>query len=253
MALADLLSTSANTRQADLDALVTKENLIKHLPQMRKIIAYWRMYPDRFVDFLCELNPESKFKFRFSQRLLLRAFARHKQVFATFTRGFSKSFTVVLYQMIASVLYPGTKQFSVSGMKNQSSEILKSKVFELCGLIPALSSEIIWDTRGTAASTHQTKDSVSYTFKNGSVLQNVVAGEQSRGLRFQGGVLEECVGIDQDILEQVLLPMLNVDRQVNGEIDPNETANKKRIFIDICDLIRQRILNNLSNCGDALT
>jgi hypothetical protein len=83
---------------------------------------------------------------------------------------------------------------------------LSAKINEICTLIPAISKEIIWDTRGTRARTSQTKDTVVYTFKNGSILQNIVAGEKSRGLRFQSGLMEECISIDQDILNEVVIP-----------------------------------------------
>lgn len=45
--------------------------------------------------------------------------------------------------------------------------ILSSKLQEICKLIPALSREIEWDTRGKIVQTSQTKDSVTYAFKNG--------------------------------------------------------------------------------------
>ena len=116
--------------------------------------------------------------------------------------------------MLKAILYPGAKLFSVAGGKEQSAQILSSKVQEICQLIPAISKEIIWDTRGTTARTSQTKDTVIYSFKNGSILQNIVAGEKSRGLRFQSGLMEECVSIDQDILNEVIIPTMNVDRRI---------------------------------------
>ena len=51
-----------------------------------------------------------------------------------------------------------------------------------------MADEIIWDTRGTRARTSQTKDSVIYTFRNGSTLENIAANENSRGKRFQSGL-----------------------------------------------------------------
>ena len=49
----------------------------------------------------------------------------------------------------------------------ESADIVASKIKELCGLIPALSNEILWDTRGRIETTRQTKDSVIFAFKNG--------------------------------------------------------------------------------------
>jgi len=116
-------------------------------------------------------------------------------------------------------------------LKQQSAEILRDKCLEICKLIPAMEREIVWDTRGTRAQTRQTKDSVIYSFVNGSSLENVAANENTRGRRFQCLLGEECVGIDQDILNEVLIPTLNVSRLVNGQSDPNEQLNKSQIFI----------------------
>lgn len=92
-------------------------------------------------------------------------------------------------------------------MKEQGAGILSSKVNELCKLIPALQEEIIWDTRGNnLAKTRSTRDSVIYTFKNGSQLENIAMSEKTRGRRFQSGLVEECASVDQDLLNEVILP-----------------------------------------------
>jgi hypothetical protein len=62
-------------------------------------------------------------------------------------------------------------------------------------------------------------------------LENVAASEKTRGRRFNSGLMEECVGIDQDILNEVLIPTLNVDRMVQGQTDSNEQLNKSQIFV----------------------
>ena len=71
MALADLVSVQKNTSGVLED--VTEQRVKDDLPQLRKLIAYWRVYPDKFVDYLCSLNPKNKFNFYFYQRMYLRA------------------------------------------------------------------------------------------------------------------------------------------------------------------------------------
>lgn len=229
MALKDILQTTNRRKELDSDAI--KEEVHNHLDEYRELIAYWRVYPDRLVDYYLSLGNPYNFKFIFYQRLFLRALFRHKYVYATFVRAWSKSFMSVMALMLKAILYPGAKLFTVAGGKQQSAEILSGKVLEICKLIPAIEREIIWDTRGTRARTAQTKDSVIYTFKNGSTLENVAASEKTRGRRFNSGLMEECVGIDQDILNEVLIPTLNVDRMVQGQTDPNEQLNKSQIFV----------------------
>lgn len=229
MALKDIVQASAKKKELDSDAI--KEEVHNHLKDYRELIAYWRVYPDKLVDYYLSLGNPYNFKFIFYQRLFLRALFRHKYVYATFVRAWSKSFMSVMALMLKAILYPGAKLFTVAGGKQQSAEILSGKVLEICKLIPAIEREIIWDTRGTRARTAQTKDTVIYTFKNGSTLENVAASEKTRGRRFNSGLMEECVGIDQDILNEVLIPTLNVDRMVQGQTDPNEQLNKSQIFV----------------------
>ena len=229
MALKDILQ--ASNKRKDLDSDAIKEEVHNHLEEYRELIAYWRVYPDKLVDYYLSLGNPYNFKFIFYQRLFLRALFRHKYVYATFVRAWSKSFMSVMALMLKAILYPGAKLFTVAGGKQQSAEILSGKVLEICKLIPAMEREIIWDTRGTRARTAQTKDSVIYTFRNGSTLENIAASEKTRGRRFNSGLMEECVGIDQDILNEVLIPTLNVDRMVQGQTDSNEQLNKSQIFV----------------------
>lgn len=205
MSLGDLISVSEKREKQDT-VVVTEEILRKNCDHMRSIIEYWRYYPDKFVDYLCSLNPKNTFHFYDYQRVFLRAVMRHKYVYMVFPRAYSKSFLCVLAYMIKAILYPGAKLFMVSGVKEQSAQILSQKFTEICTLIPAFSNEVIWDTRGTANKTVQTKDKVVFSFKNGSFLQNVPATQSTRGSRFHSGIMEECIGIDQDILHEVLIP-----------------------------------------------
>lgn len=231
MALKDLLNIeNENDKKKNIE--VNEELLLKNIDEYRELIAYWRMYPDKLIDYYCSLNPKNTFHLFFYQRMFLRAVMRHKMVYATFVRAWSKSFMSVISLMLKCILYPGAKIFSAAGGKEQSASILSSKIDEICKLIPAIEKEIIWDTRGKRATTRQTKDSVVYTFKNGSILQNLAASENSRGARFHCGLLEECVGIDQDILNEVLIPTMNVNRMVGGKADPEEILNKSQVFIN---------------------
>jgi hypothetical protein len=119
----------------------------------------------------------------------------------------------------------------ITKSKAQSAQILSSKMQEICQLIPALANEIIWDTRGKIAQTSQSKDQVTYSFKNGSTIQNVAMTESTRGSRFQGLLVEECAKIDQDKLTEIIMPTLVISRQVNGKVDPKEVLNQSSVFV----------------------
>ena len=140
MALTDILSA---VDKRELDAEATEEDIKAHIKDYRDLIAYWRVYPDRLIDYYLSLGNPYNFRFYFYQRLFLRALFRYKITYATFVRAWSKSFMSVMGLMLKAVLYPGAKLFTVAAGKEQSAEILSGKVDEICRLIPALEKEII--------------------------------------------------------------------------------------------------------------
>ena len=225
MALADLmeLSLNANTKKVGL----SEERIKAQKELLRKYIAYWREYPDMFVDFLCGSNPEN-FHLFFYQRMFLRAVMRHRYAYATFPRAYSKSFLSVLVLMLRCVLYPGSHLFVTTGGKEQAAGIAREKAEEICKLIPGMKNEIDWSRGATKAS----KNMVEYIFKNGSKLDIMAAQQSSRGKRATGGLMEECILIDQTLLNEVIIPTMNVDRRLaDGSRQEDEVINKSQIYV----------------------
>lgn len=225
MALADLmeLSLNANTKKVGL----SEERIKAQKELLRKYIAYWREYPDMFVEFLCGSNPEN-FHLFFYQRMFLRAVMRHRYAYATFPRAYSKSFLSVLVLMLRCVLYPGSHLFVTTGGKEQAAGIAREKAEEICKLIPGMKNEIDWSRGATKAS----KNMVEYIFKNGSKLDIMAAQQSSRGKRATGGLMEECILIDQTLLNEVIIPTMNVDRRLaDGSRQEDEVINKSQIYV----------------------
>lgn len=205
---------------------MSEERLTAQLPHLRNLIAYYREYPDLLVDKMKSEN--STFKFYFYQRIFLRIVMRHRYVYATFPRAYSKSFLSMMALMLRCVLYPGSHLFVTTGGKEQAASITIAKIDEICKLIPALSNEINW-TRGVSK---KSKDDVHYVFKNGSELDILAAKESSRGQRRTGGLMEECVLINGQILNEVVIPTTNVNRLLpDGSRHDKEIINKSQIYI----------------------
>ena len=128
MALQDLLDLSSGRKKMGL----SEERLEPLKPYLREYIAYWREYPDMFIDFLQTGEngqiPESGLKFYFYQRVFLRAAMRYKYVYFVFPRAYSKSFLSVLTLMIRCILYPRAKLFEHQVVKNKPQVLLKKKL-----------------------------------------------------------------------------------------------------------------------------
>ena len=205
---------------------MSEERLKAQLPHLRKLIAYYREYPDLLVDFM--KGPESTFKFFFYQRIFLRITMRHRYVYATFPRAYSKSFLSMMILMLRCILYPNSQLFVTTGGKEQAASITIAKIEEICKLIPALNNELDW-SRGASK---KSKDDVKYIFKNGSSIDILAAKQSSRGQRRTGGLMEECVLIDGNILNEVIIPTTNVDRLLpDGTRHKEEIINKSQIYI----------------------
>ena len=225
MALQDLLNLSG--LNGSMKTGISEERINAQIPILRQYVAVWREYPDIFVEFLCGNNPNN-FKLYFYQRVFLRAVMRHRYAYATFPRAYSKSFLSILILMIRCILYPGCHLFVTTGGKEQAAGIAKEKVEELCKLIPGLKNEIDW-SRGASKSS---KDNVEYIFKNKSKLDIMAARQSSRGKRATGGLVEECILVDQTLLNEVIIPTMNVNRRLpDGSRHQEELVNKSQIYV----------------------
>ena len=218
----DLSLDSENNRKQGL----SPQRLDAQLDNIRYLISFFRQYPDLLVDFM--KGPDSTFEFYFYQRIFLRVVMRHRYVYATFPRAYSKSFLSMMVLMLRCILFPGSELFVTTGGKEQAASITIAKIQEICKLIPALENEINW-TRGVSK---KSRDDVNYVFKNGSKINILAAKESSRGQRRTGGLMEECVLIDQTALNEIIIPTTNVNRLLpDGTRCNEEVVNKSQIYI----------------------
>ena len=226
MSLQKLLDLSSDHETIFQRREVTEERLLENIDEIRELIAFYREYPDIFVDDI--KGPECVFKFRFTQRVFLRIIMRHKYVYAVFPRGFSKSFLAMMALMLRAILFPGSHLSITTGGKEQAASITIAKIEEICRMIPALANEINWD-RGVST---KSKDNVHYVFKNGSEIDILAARESSRGQRRTGILIEESILVDGDALNEIIIPTTNIDRNLAyGTTDPDEVVNQSQIYI----------------------
>lgn len=112
MSLQTLLQIS---QERDKKQGISEQRIVNQMDNIRKQIAFFRWYPDLLVDFM--KGPNSSFNFFFYQRVFLRVVMRHRYVYATFPRAYSKSFLSVMALMLRCILYPGSHLFVTTGGK----------------------------------------------------------------------------------------------------------------------------------------
>lgn len=193
--------------------LLTEEKINSDKELIGKFAALFTAYPDVFIDIITP--KDSSFRLYFFQRIYLRACMRFSYVFITAGRGTSKTFLAVIALYLRCIFQPKTKQFICAPGKGQGMAIAAEKIEEIWREFPLLKKEII---RENMSSTN-----VHLWFRNGSEFTIVAALDSQRGGRRNGGLIDEVRDHDQDLLNQVVLPLMTKDRHmINGMINQNE-------------------------------
>ena len=203
----------------------TNKNINEMLPDFAEMLAYFQVYPDRFLDYI--LDKDSTFKLYPFQRVFLRIMARYKKVYITATRGTSKSFLNILSMYLKCIFFPNIKLSLVAPQKDQASQIAQQNIEAIWSFIPLLEKEI--KPKGKTFA----KDYTRLKFLNGSVLDIVVASQGSRGLRRHGLSFEEICQMEKhrQIIGEVLLPLLANNRKgADGNVSKHE-LHKQLMYV----------------------
>lgn len=167
--------------------VLTEPFLIEHEDLIKKYCNFFTAYPDLFLDLI--KSHDSEMTLFFYQRILLRAMMRYIEVYITAGRATAKSFLSILALFLQCIFIPGRRVFIVAPHKNQAAKIATQKIEEIYQNWPLLRREVVGcelsDRPGNFG-----KDYVTITFKNKSVF-DVVGGDGTRGLRRNGGLLDE--------------------------------------------------------------
>ena len=219
MTLDELLQSNSRFEQK---IGISEERIMSCVEELRKAISFYRYYPDLYIDFCVDCAPEKDRKNYLHLFLYQRVFLREAM-------RYSKSFLAVLVLMLRCIFYPNSHLFITTGGKEQATGIIREKAEELCKLIPGLRNEVNFE-RGKSKSSN---DDFKFLFKNGSVLDVMAATQRSRGRRATGGLMEEVILIDGTLLNEVIIPTMNVDRRLpdGSRLGEEEIVNKSQIYV----------------------
>ena len=207
--------------ELDKGSIVTEDYMAAHQKELEGWVNLFTAYPDYYLDII--KPKDSEFTLFFYQRFTLRALMRFRDIFITAPRAFSKSFITILAFMLQCIFIPGRKVFICANTKQQAAQITKEKVYEIYDHWPLLKKEVVGselkDYPGNFG-----KDYVQIRFRNGSVLDVVLAGDAARGGRRQGGLIDEIRDGDENAINNVVLPLVNVSRRL-----PDNTVNEREV------------------------
>lgn len=222
----DILDKYYNTFQERNDMsqiVITPQYVEDHRQWFEDMVRLFTLYPDYLVDVITP--SDSFFKLYFYQRVFLRVCMRFREVSGTFPRAYSKSFLDFLDMNIRGIMQPGSKGFTCADTKKQAAQIVEEKTNEIYRLFPFLVNELNISDLDKMKKKYGNmgSDYAELKFRNDSQIDIVNTGNAGRGGRRHWGTLEEFAMMDGDAVNEVIIPLMNVDRRtVAGLLNPTE-------------------------------
>ena len=210
-------------RNDEEKVVITHYYINEHQKEMEDMVTLFTLYPDYLIDVITP--HDSYFKLFFYQRVFLRVCMRYQIVSGTFPRAYSKSFLDFIANIIRSIMLPGSKGFTCADTKKQAAQIIEEKTNEIFRLFPFFVNELNISDVDRAKKKYGNfgSDYAEITFKNGSHMDIVSTTNAARGGRRHWGTLEEFALMNGDEVNEIIIPLMNVDRRtMSGLINPTE-------------------------------
>ena len=175
------------------------------------LIAYWRLYPDRFLAF-CEAEAPD-FRLAPVQCLMIRAEVRYAEVFVTGGRGLTKSYCGLLSRMCLGVLYPGVRLQYFGPSLRQTAAIISATFRQIQKNYPLLAEH--WNVKTDAY------ERFTIETKFGSQIDiDLMRGTNGHGV-FAEEVAQQESGeaFDHDKFRSAVLPAIRLQRSIDGDTD----------------------------------
>lgn len=185
------------------------------------LISFFRWYPDYFLDIIESENAD--YSLELPQRLILRLFARNQKTMITGPRGITKTYCIVLSDMIDGVLSPGEIVRYCAPSLKQGAELAATAFHQIEKNYPALAS--CWVIKS------ETKDLFKIITQYGSEIAiGAIQGGNCSQLNVEEMGQETDPKFDFGDFESKILPTNRLTRQVNKVPDPVHINNKIKII-----------------------
>lgn len=175
------------------------------------IISFFRWWPDYFAD--CYRSPNAQYSLELPQRLMMRVFARYRNVYITGVRGLTKTYILILTKMIEGILFPGEIIRYCAPNQKQAAAIATQAFHQIERDYPALAE--MWAVRNDRAD----------MFRISTVYGSEFTMYAPRGSNCSQSCAEEIAqegedGFDMEKYERDILPTVRLIRKVKQVNDP---------------------------------
>lgn len=195
----------------------------KNLWNYYEFISWAKWLPDLYIELF--KGKDSNRQLHFDQRTFMRADMRFMSMYGTFSRGYAKTYTEVLDDMIAGTLFPNITMSVTAQTRENSAALLEDKYNEIITDFPLLENEI--------EKVRFSKNDALIQFKGGAKITNLANSQTSKGRRRNRIKIEESALLNNALYEDALAPIVEVGRTTCGSlaiIDPEELNQQIHFF-----------------------
>ena len=228
--------------------------LDEQLDRWAELIAYWRWYPDVFLEAITPTNEDGKrigITLGADQKLMLRVMARFAYNYNVLPRGYGKTLIEILSVYLAAILYPESTWSMSAQTLEASAGFFSDKHADICRFYPIIEQEI--------EKCRITDNFVEIKFKSGSVITNMTNNGTAKGMRRNGCTFEECALMDftkyQDNTEPITSEPYKSQLKYMSTVDPY--ACNKQTFVttayyknDAYEFCKQMVIDK-ANCKNS--
>lgn len=189
------------------------------------LISFYRFYPDLFFDLI--RSPNAKYKLELPQRIMMRLFARYRNVYVTGSRGLTKTFTLVASKQHDGIFFPGEKIRYTAPNQKQSAALASQAFKDIACDYPILSK--CWNVNNDRDAMFRISTSYGSEFTmyapRGDNCSQVVAEEMGQ---------EGEDGFDMENYEKNISPTCRIVRKVNKIDDRTHIHLKQSHIANAC-------------------
>lgn len=198
---------------------------IEHKKAAALLISLFRWYPDFFYDVF--RSPNATYKLTLPQRMLLRIFARYRNVYVTGCRGLTKTYCIMLSKLHAGIVYPGEKIRYVAPTGKQSAALASSAFKQATRDYPIITS--MWDKNND-------RDDM---FKISTIFGSEFTMYAPRGDNSMEIVGEEMGaegdrGFNMRQFKADVHPANRLERMIRGKVDRTHISSKEHYIANAC-------------------
>jgi ribonucleoside-diphosphate reductase alpha chain len=189
------------------------------------LVSFYRYYPDLFFDLIRSKN--AKYKLELPQRIMMRIFARYRNVYITGSRGLTKTFTLVASKQHDGMFFPGEKIRYTAPSQKQSAALASQAFKDIAHDYPVLSK--CWNINNDRDSMFRISTVYGSEFTmyapRGDNCSQVVAEEMGQ---------EGEDGFDMENYEKNISPTCRIVRKVNKMDDRTHIHLKQSHIANAC-------------------